>query len=298
MAEKKPKKKVPLLVVVTGLSGAGNSTALAALADCGMYCIDNLPMEMFDTTIDLLESGRINADNGLALGMDLRGQSFARQFPEIKKKYSDRVRLEVVFLTADDHVIATRFTTTRRRHPLLKGGETLSEVIELERLMLGPVEEAADVVFDTSSWTPHMLARAMEQRFFKDVPARLLHITISSFGFKYGQIKPVDSMFDVRFIENPYFIPELKDKSGLEGPVRDFIFSRPNAVKMLGMMEDMLRFALPLYYLEGKHYFRIGVGCSGGRHRSVAFAEELGRLFLTKPIPNTITTIIHRDIEH
>lgn len=297
MPEKSP-EKTPLLVIVTGLSGAGNSTALAALADCGMYCIDNLPMEMFAPTIELLESGRINADHGLALGMDVRGANFARQFPAIKKKYANKVRLDVVFLTADDHVIATRFTTTRRRHPLLKGGETLSDVIEQERLLLSPVEEAADVVFDTSSWTPHMLARAMEQRFFKDVPTRMLHVTISSFGFKYGQIKPVDSMFDVRFIENPYFIPELKSKSGLEPEVRDFIFSHKNAGKMIDMMEEMLRFALPLYYLEGKHYFRIGIGCSGGRHRSVAFAEELGRRFLTNQIANTITTIIHRDIEH
>jgi UPF0042 nucleotide-binding protein len=285
-------------VIVTGLSGAGNSTALHALADCGMYCIDNLPMEMFATTIDLLESGRIRADNGLALGMDVRDTSFAQQFPEIKRRFARKVRLEVVFLTADDHVIATRFTTTRRRHPLLTEGETLSEVIEQERSLLAPVEESADVVFDTTSWTPHMLARAMESRFFKDAPGRQLHVTITSFGFKYGQIKPVDTMFDVRFLDNPYFVPELKDKSGLDKEVHDYIFERENAQKMMLMMEQMLRFLLPAYYMEGKHYFRIGIGYSGGRHRSVAFAEALGRAFLAAPVPNTITTIIHRDIDN
>lgn len=290
--------KSHLLVIVTGLSGAGNSTALNALADCGMYCIDNLPMEMFSTIIGLLESGRIRADQGLALGMDVRDQSFAQQFPVLKRKFASKVRLEVVFLTADDHVIATRFTTTRRRHPLLKEGETLSEVIEEERSLLAPVEESADVVYDTTSWTPHMLARAMEDRFFKDAPGRQLHVTITSFGFKYGQIKPVDSMFDVRFLDNPYFIPELKDKSGLDAEVHDYIFKHDNAQKMMQMMEEMLRFLLPHYYMEGKHYFRLGIGCSGGRHRSVAFAEELGRHFLENPIPNTITTIIHRDIDH
>lgn len=263
-----------------------------------MYCIDNLPMEMFSTIIDMMESGRIRADQGLALGMDVRDRSFAQQFPEIKRKVASKVRLEVVFLTADDHVIATRFSTTRRRHPLLKDGETLSEVIEDERQLLSPVEEAADVVFDTSAWTPHMLARAMENRFFKEAPGRQLHVTITSFGFKFGQVKPVDTMFDVRFLDNPYFVPELKEKSGLDRAVHDYIFARDNAKKMMAMMEEMLRFLLPHYYKEGKHYFRIGIGCSGGRHRSVAFAEELGRSFLANPIPNTITTIIHRDIEH
>lgn len=295
-AAKKPVER--LLVIVTGLSGAGNSTALAALADCGMYCIDNLPMEMFGTIIDFLEAGRINAENGIALGMDVRDKSFALQFPELKKKYAERIRLEVVFLTADDHVVATRFTTTRRRHPLMKGGETLPEVIEEERQMLAPVEEAADVVFDTTSWSPHMLARQMEQRFYRDVPARMLHITITSFGFKYGQLKPVDTMFDVRFLENPYFVPELRDKSGLDPEVRDFIFARDDAKEMMQKIDGMLRFLLPKYYMEGKHYFRLGIGCSGGRHRSVAFAEELGRAFLASPIANTITTIIHRDNDH
>lgn len=288
----------PLLVIVTGLSGSGNSTALNALADAGMYCIDNLPMEMIGPTIDLLESGRINAENGLALGMDVRDKSFARRFPAFKEQIADRVRTEVVFLTADDQVIATRFSTTRRKHPLLRGGETLTEVIEHERQLLSPVEEAADIVIDTSALSPHQLARAMEARFSKDLPARMLHVTITSFGFKYGQLKPVDSLFDVRFLDNPYFVPALREKTGLDVDVRDFIFGYDNAKTMFGKIEDMVRFLLPLYYQEGKHYFRLGIGCSGGRHRSVSFAEELGRVFFERPIPNTITTIIHRDIEN
>lgn len=286
-----------MLVIVTGLSGAGNSTALNALADSGMYAIDNLPMEMIDSVIDLLESGRISAPHGLALGMDVRDQRFAAEFPALKRKIADRVRTEVVFLTADDHVIATRFSTTRRKHPLLHEGETLSEVIERERQLLAPVEEAADVVIDTSALSPHQLARAMEQRFSQDMPGRMLHVTITSFGFKYGQLKPVDTMFDVRFLENPYFVPELKDMSGLDPEVRDFIFSHENSQVMFKKIDEMLRFLLPNYYQEGKHYFRIGVGCSGGRHRSVCFAEELGRQFLKTQVPNTIVTIIHRDID-
>jgi UPF0042 nucleotide-binding protein len=295
LATKKPPS--PLLVIVTGLSGAGNSTALNALADAGMYAIDNLPMEMLEPTIALLETGRIVADRGLALCMDVRNKSFARQFPEMKKKLAGRIRLEVIFLTADEHTISTRFGTTRRKHPLMRDGETLQEAIREERELLGPVEEAADVVFDSTHWNPQQLARAVEQRLAADLPPRVLNVTITSFGFKYGQAQQVDTLFDVRFLDNPYFVPELKDKSGLDPEVRDYIFSHQPAKTMLSKMEDMLRFLLPLYYREGKHYFRLGVGCTGGRHRSVCFAEELGQVFLKNPIPHTMITILHRDID-
>jgi len=284
-------------VIVTGLSGAGSSTALHAMADAGLYCIDNLPMEMLFPTIDLLECGRIVAENGLALCMDVRGKSFAGQFPAVKKRLAERIRFEVIFLTADPYVIATRFGATRRRHPLLLDGETLTEAIERERDLLGPVEEAADTVFDTSTWSPHQLARAVENRLASDLPPRMLHVTVTSFGFKRGQTQPVDTMFDVRFLDNPYFVPGLKNKSGLDPEVREYILSNKDAQAMLGKIEDMLRFLLPLYYREGKHYFRLGIGCTGGRHRSVCFAEELGQIFLARPIPNTIMTILHRDID-
>lgn len=287
----------PLLVIVTGLSGAGNSTALHALADAGLYCIDNLPMELIGPTISLLESGRIVADNGLALCMDVRDLSFATQFPELRRQLAERIRLEVVFLTADSHVLATRFGATRRKHPLLRSGETLTEAIERERELLGPVEEAADTVFDTSTWSPHQLARAVESRLSAELPARMLHVAVTSFGFKHGQVQPVDTLFDVRFLDNPYFVPALKSKSGLDAEVRDYVLGNDTARTMLAKMEDLLRFLLPLYYEEGKHYFRLGIGCTGGRHRSVCLAEEIGRLFFLKPVPHTVLTIIHRDID-
>lgn len=282
---------------MTGLSGAGNSTALAALADSGMYCIDNLPVELFGTTLGLIESGRIAADFGLAVGMDVRDNSFAQRFSDLKRDHAGRARIQVIFMTADDAVIATRFSATRRKHPLMRTGETLTEAIALERQLLSPVEEVADVVFDTSNWSPHQLARAVESHFARDVAPRMLHVTLTSFGFKYGQHRPVDMMFDVRFIENPYFIPELRDKSGLDPEVREYIFQHESAQKMFNKIEDLLRFLLPLFYQEGKHYLRLGIGCSGGRHRSVSFAEELGGALLRKPIPNIVTTVIHRDID-
>lgn len=289
--------KPPRLVIVTGLSGSGVTTALNALSDLGMYCIDNLPTDLVIPTIDLLEKGRLPAENGVALCMDVRDQKFASDFPELKKKITDKVLLEVIFLTAEVHVIATRYGATRRKHPLLLSGETLTEAIERERGILGPVEESADIVLDTTKWSPHQLARAIESRLSMDLPARVLNVTITSFGFKYGQLQPADTMFDLRFIENPYFVPGLREKTGLNSEVSEFIFQHENAMEMYRRIEDYLRFVLPYYYREGKHYFRVGIGCSGGRHRSVAFAEALGQAFLKHPIPNMITTILHRDID-
>lgn len=285
------------LIIITGLSGAGNSTALHSLADAGLYSIDNLPMELLAPTIDMIESSRIKAESGLAICMDVRSPSFVTRFPSLRRDMAHRVRMFVVFLTANPQVLATRFSATRRKHPLLCQGETLLEAIEREREMLGPVEEASDLVIDTSNWSPQQLARTLEVKLIKILPERLLHVSVTSFGFKYGQLDPVDMMFDVRFLDNPYFVEGLKRMSGLEDPVRSYVFERPAAQTMLTKMQDILRFLLPLYYSEGKHYFRIGIGCTGGRHRSVAFAEELGRIFLGNPLPNAVMTILHRDIE-
>ena len=286
-----------VLVLITGLSGAGNSTALHSLADFGMYCIDNLPMELVEHTLDLLESGRIKAPHGLALCMDIRSPQFSHKFRSLKDKLSSRITLDVIFLKASNHTLATRFTTTRRRHPLLESGESLSEAIDRERELLSTVEEASDLVIDTSQWTPQQLAKVLETRFTKLNLTRQLHIVITSFGFKHGPLDQVDMMFDLRFLRNPYFVPELRKKSGLEKEVYSYLFTQENTNKIMAKIEDMLRFLIPLYYEEGPHYLRIGIGCTVGRHRSVCIAEAIGRSFLEKPTPNTIFTIFHRDID-
>ncbi|MBM4251049.1 MAG: RNase adapter RapZ [Deltaproteobacteria bacterium] len=285
------------VVIVTGLSGAGNSTALKALADAGMYCIDNLPIELIEPTIDLMQSGRISAEHGLALCMDVRDRSFSGKFPEIQRTLAQRVRVQTIFLTADSPVLVTRFGATRRRHPLLRNGETLTEAIEREREILGFVEECADVVFDTSTWNPQQLVRAVESRLSMDLPPRQLNVTITSFGFKYGQLQPVDMMFDLRFLDNPYFVPELKTKSGLDTAVSSYILKQPEAQVMLSKIEELMTFLLPLYHKEGKHYLRLGVGCTGGRHRSVCFAETIGARFLAAGHEDVVMTILHRDID-
>jgi len=297
VANNSPSPPNPLLVIVTGLAGAGGSTALHALADAGMYCIDNLPMEVVGQTIDLLTSGRIVAEHGMALCMDVRDQNFARQFPELKRRLATKVRLEVLFLTADANVIATRYSATRRKHPLRMDNGSLTEAIDSDRKLLGPVEEAADVVLDTSKLSPHQLAKMVETRLAGYLPARVLNVTITSFGFKFGQAQPVDMLFDVRFLDNPYFVPHLRGKSGLDSEVRDFVFSHETARTMLTKVEDMARFLLPLYFEEGKRYLHIGIGCTGGRHRSVCLAAEIGKRLTDSPVANTVVSVVHRDIE-
>lgn len=290
--------KKPILVVITGRSGSGVSTALSALADNGFYTIDNQLVELILPTIDHMEAGRVPHSNGIAIVLDIRNPSSVKKFPKLLKELESRVRLHVLYLTADDSVLATRYGSTRRRHPLLEDGETLSEAIHRESEILEPLQELADVVLDTSVMSPHMLARAMESHFDKNLPKRSLHLTITSFGFKYGHLKQADSIFDLRFIKNPFFVESLKTKTGLEAEVQDYVLDQPEAVEMMERLEGLLRFQIPQVYNEGKHYFRIGVGCSGGRHRSVTFAETLGARLLENPISNIITTIIHRDVDH
>lgn len=283
--------------MITGRSGSGVSTALKALADNGFYAIDNLLVELILPTIDLMDAGRLHASQGLAVVMDIRDPHSILEFPKVRQALEERVKLHVLYLTADDQTLATRYSTTRRRHPLMEEGETLVEAIAREKELMAPMEEMADVVLDTATWSPHMLARAIESHFEKDLPKRTLHLTITSFGFKYGQLKQADTIFDLRFIKNPYFIPELAERTGLEPEVQDYVMEQEEAQEMFKHIEGLLRFQLPQIYKEGKHYFRVGVGCSGGRHRSVTFAETLGACFLKNPIDQVITTVIHRDIE-
>lgn len=286
----------PLLVIVTGLSGAGMSTCVKALEDQGFFCIDNLPIETIWSVVEMITKGKTPA-RGWAFGMDIRDNEFSRKFPEIKKKLAEFVTLDVMFFTAEDKILATRFSETRRRHPLITRGADILKAVARERKLLKPVEDAADVIIDTSRWSPHRLARVVEERFRGDLPPRKLYVEIMSFGFKYGYSRPFENVYDVRFVRNPHFEPELKPKTGLDPEIRDYVFADPHAQEFLARIESLLRFLLPRYFEEGKHYFRIGVGCTGGKHRSVAFAEELGRLLTEHPIPNVDIKISHRDIE-
>lgn len=287
------KKSKPLLALITGLSGAGRSVAIRALEDNGFYCIENLPLAMFDAAIDFIKS---SDHDSFALGLNVAEKKFAEQFPRLKEKLAKEFEVDVVFLTADEQTIASRYSTTRRKHPLLDtGGEIVGATLR-EKKLLEPVEQCADAIFDTTPWSPHYLARVIENRYSKHRPSRNLFVTITSFGFKYGLYRPADSIYDVRFLDNPYFVSDLKDKSGLNEAVKEFIFGDARSEEFLKKLLDLHKFLLPEYYKEGKHYFRIGIGCTGGKHRSVCIAEELGKRLSDAKIDKVLVSVFHRDL--
>ncbi len=286
----------PLLIVVTGLSGAGLSTALRALQDSGFYCIDNLPVELLGQTLDLIESGSY-ASRGFAFGMDIRDQKFGSEFPAIKEKLSQRIRVDMLYLTADEKTLLARYGSTRRKHPLVPpSGGSLLEAIRREGQMLAPIERAADVAFDTSTWSPQALMAAIEARYHMELQPRRLHVTISSFGFKHGQLRPADMIFDARFLPNPYFDLKLRDRSGLDPEIKKTILQDQQGREFFNRLEDMCHFLLPQFFSEGKHYLRIGIGCTGGYHRSVCLVEALGEALKRKKLANIEIAVEHRDL--
>lgn len=286
----------PSLVIVTGLSGAGKSIAIKALEDMSYYCMDNLPLELVENAVSYFVTQKMS-ERRLALGMDVRSSDFVDRFLALKDRLKKKIRVSVLFLIASDESLVTRFSTNRRRHPLHSEAGELIAAIRRETQALAPVAEAAELVFDTSSWTPHYLARQVEKHLGgSDVLGRSLFVTVTSFGFKHGSLKPADSIFDVRCLKNPHFEPSLKDKTGLEKGVSQYVFSDPNAVNLLQHLTDLHSFLLPCYYEEGKHYFRIGIGCTGGQHRSVAMSEKLAFSLAELKIPNVYISVYHRDI--
>ena len=290
------KNNQKLLVVVTGLSGAGKSCAIKALEDLGFYSIDNLPVELLEHVIDQFILRRREIDR-IAIGMDVRSKSFAHNFPALKAKISQLLRVEILFLGADEDVIVQRYSTTRRKHPILDEGGELVASIRRESDLLTPIEEIADTKFDTSCWSPNFLTRSIEEIYSKATHSRHLHVTVVSFGFKYGLLKQADSVYDVRFLRNPYFDPGLREMTGLEPNVRDFVMDDIDSSKFVDSIMQLHRFLLPRYYQEGKHYFRIGIGCTGGKHRSVVIAEELAARLARENIPETLFSVVHRDID-
>ena len=285
----------PHLVIVTGLSGAGKSVATKALEDIGYYCIDNLPIDLVESTVRYLLDNQPQAIQ-MALGLDLRSPEFVSRFMELQTKLEGIIDTTIVYLSATDEILAQRYSTTRRKHPMHDQTGELVAAIRREIATLKIVEQAADVAFDTSNWSPHQLARQIEKQFSRDSQFRSLHVSITSFGFKHGIIKPVDSVFDVRFLKNPHFDPKLKPKTGLDAEVRDYVFTDPHTKQFADKIIDLHRFLLPCYYAEGKHYFRIGIGCTGGQHRSVALAEHIGFKLAEARVPNTYVSVTHRDI--
>jgi UPF0042 nucleotide-binding protein len=282
------------LVIVTGMSGSGKSTAIHALEDRGHYCIDNLPTALVSRFVDLCTGARDQLSK-VALGLDLRDPAYVRNWEEVRREIEDRGhRIFVVFLNATDEVLIRRFSETRRRHPL-GDGRNLSEAIVAEREALEPLRETADLVLDTTELTVHDLKRGMANAVPESGSAEAgLAITIKSFGFKHGPPRDADIILDVRFLPNPHFVEELRPHTGFDAQVADFVLDRDVTREFLQKIEALLMFLVPHYETEGKAYMTVGIGCTGGRHRSVALALELGSRLRTAGVP---VATHHRDVQ-
>ena len=280
-------------IVVTGLSGAGKSEATNALEDMGYFCVDNLPPKLITKFAEVCKQSEGKIDK-VALVMDIRGGIFFDDlFESLSELSKEQFQYEILFLDTSDEVLVKRFKEKRRSHPLSPGGRVITG-IELERQKLREVKDRADVIIDTSKYAIKDLREEMARKFGEgDMPEKQMAITVLSFGFKYGIPVDSDLVFDVRFIPNPFYIPELKPFSGNDKPVRDYVMEQEETKVFLEKSKDMLEFLIPNYQKEGKRQLIISIGCTGGRHRSVAIANAIYEL-LHKD--NLDVYIDHRDI--
>ena len=286
------------VVVVTGLSGAGRSTALRALEDLGFFCVDNLPTLLVEQTVASCERGGMRR---LALGIDVRVRSFLQGAGEALQLLAASGRtLHIVFLDASDEALLRRYSSTRRPHPLSTvepagpAGAVL-EGIRIERERLAPLRALASRVLDTTRLSVHELRRRIVADFGPGAGrGERMRTRLLSFGFKYGVPVDADLILDVRFIENPYFVDDLRPLSGLDAPVSQFVLDKPDAQGFLDRAMALLEFLLPRYEAEGKSYLTVAVGCTGGRHRSVAMAERIAEELRRRLVVEV--DVSHRDI--
>lgn len=280
-------------IIITGLSGAGKSRAINALEDIGFYCVDNMPPSLIPKFAELCyqSEGKISR---IAIVTDIRGGDFfVDLFAELDYMKSKKVEYKILFLDASDSVLITRFKETRRRHPLTDMfNGSMEEAIKAERRLLMPARERADYVIDTSLLTAQQLKQKIMGIFSESIAEGML-IECTSFGFKYGIPAEADLVFDVRCLPNPFYLENLKHKTGLDQEVRDYVMQFGQSVKLLDKLVDLISFLIPLYQEEGKSHLVIAVGCTGGKHRSVTFAEKIYKAMSDKGLR---TTVNHRDI--
>ncbi len=279
------------MVIISGLSGSGKSTAVKALEDLGFYCVDNLPLVLVTTFADLCRQSTGIAK--VALVADVREGEFLKDFPAIHQELRERgTPAEVLFLEAGDEALVRRFQETRRRHPLASSGGVI-EGIRLEREKLAEVRRLADHVLDTSELTVHDLRRAVNRLFTGSSEGFRMNVKLVSFGYRHGLPEQADLTVDVRFLPNPNFVDALRPRTGLDPAVAEYVLERPETQTFLAKFCDLVDFLVPLYEKEGKAYLTIGIGCTGGRHRSVVIAQVLER-HLRQKVEQV--TVEHRDI--
>ncbi|RGO23439.1 RNase adapter RapZ [Dorea sp. OM02-2LB] len=262
------------MVIVTGMSGAGKSTALKVLEDIGYFCVDNLPIPLFLKFVEMSAQPDANLDK-VAIGIDIRGgRSFARLAEELDVLKEKEIPHEILYLDAGDDVLVKRYKETRRSHPLAKDGR-LDKGIAAERKELEFLKMRATYIIDTSNLLTRELNQEIRKIFVEGKEYKNLYVTILSFGFKYGIPSDADLVFDVRFLPNPYYIEELKEKTGQDKAVQQYVMDNDKAPVFLEKVTDLLEFLLPNYILEGKNQLVIAVGCTGGKHRSVTLANAI-----------------------
>jgi RNase adapter protein RapZ len=285
------KRSARQLVLLTGLSGSGKGSVLNTFEDLGYYCVDNLPVALIPTFSELYEEGRGEVERA-ALLVDAREGKQIEVLPGIYRKLSTEHPATLVFIEASDETLVRRFSETRRPHPLAHGGSVIEGIRE-ERRRMAPIRRLADVVIDTTKFTVHELRQFIIDR-FQNPGRKPLLVSVVSFGFRYGIPADADLVFDVRFLPNPHFVPRLRPFSGKDPRVARYIRSFPQTGEFLRRIESLLAYLIPHYIREGKSYLTVGLGCTGGRHRSVALAEVIRRVLQKK---GYAAKVVHRDLE-
>jgi len=282
----------PQLLIITGMSGAGKTLTLRALEDAGYFCVDNLPPTLLFTLVDLCSQSR-QPINKVALVADVRGGEFFRDLANaIERLRSESYEVRIFFLEANDEVLVQRYKETRRKHPLSDNGRDLLQAIQAEREQLAEIRALVDEVIDTSGLTPHQL-RAEIFRRLQLSDGTTMQVKIVSFGFKYGLPTDADLVFDVRFLPNPNYDPNLRPLTGKDEKVKQFVLGQPETQEFLNRLKSLLEFSMPFYRREGKTYLTIAIGCTGGKHRSVALAEAVAEIIAKQGFNCSVS---HRDI--
>ena len=280
------------VVIVSGLSGSGKSHALRCFEDFGFFCVDNLPPPLLPKFAELCIQS-IHGIRQVALGVDIRERDFLDEFfATFDRLKAAGYQMEILYLEARDEVLVRRFSETRRPHPLAKDRAVI-EGIQLERDRLADLKKRADLILDTSDYSVHQLKEVISRHYRREGSIQRLHVTLISFGFKFGIPYELDLLFDVRFLENPNFVEALRPLTGKDARVMEYIIQKPEALEFLKTLFQLLDLTLPLYEREGRSYLTVGIGCTGGMHRSVAIVEKVRDFLKAKGYDPVVR---HRDI--
>lgn len=285
---------MPNLVIITGMSGAGRTEAMHVFEDMGYFCVDNLPCPLIQNLIDLRVAPTSGKGEYTAVVCDARNHKYFESFSSIIKNLDEKgIDYRVVFLDAADEKLVSRYKSSRRRHPLCEDGSSISQGIYRERMLLSAIAKRADYTIDTTDMLPQQLRNRLHSLFSSEETRKVLSVTVYSFGFKHGAPTDADLIIDVRFLPNPYYDPDLKTLTGLDDPVRKFVMDCPQTDLFKKRWFDLLDCVMPGYVSEGKQQLAIGVGCTGGQHRSVALAEATGDYLKSNGYR---VSVAHRDL--